>query len=113
MCSVVTGKLATDELEEPTIDTPDQTETILQHQYSSTDSIKEDEECGSSPASVSKNIALNHVYFAVICFFSRLKKHWANTRGELICVRQKITGLAGFKDFLKNFYLYMHKNYYY
>lgn len=41
---MVTGKLCTDELEEPTIDTPKSTETIDQTQYSSIDSIKEDEE---------------------------------------------------------------------
>lgn len=56
--SVITGKLGTDEYDEPVIDTPDQTDTIIHSQYSSIESIKEDEECGPSSFTVSKTIIL-------------------------------------------------------
>jgi len=53
--SVATGKLGTDEFDEPTIETPVLTEAILEPQYS-IDSIKEDEEFGASSFSVSITI---------------------------------------------------------
>lgn len=52
--SVITGKLGTDELEEPTIDIPVLNETLNESQYSSIDSIKEDEECSPPQFAVSK-----------------------------------------------------------
>jgi hypothetical protein len=52
--SVTTGKLGTDEIEDPLINTQELTEPIDQTQYSSIDSIKEDEEeFGPSSFSVS------------------------------------------------------------
>lgn len=57
---MTTGKLGTEELEEPTNDTPILTETIEPPpQYSSIDSIKEDEdeeENGSSSIAVSESV---------------------------------------------------------
>jgi len=50
--SIATGKLGTDEFDEPAIDTPVLTEAISEPQYS-IDSIKEDEEFGASSISVS------------------------------------------------------------
>lgn len=54
--SLVTGKLATDELEEPIVidDNPELTETTKLPQYSSIDSIKEDEVCDTPSFAVSK-----------------------------------------------------------
>lgn len=53
---MVTGKLATDELEEPIVidDGPELTETTKLPQYSSIDSIKEDEVCDTPSFAVSK-----------------------------------------------------------
>lgn len=62
---MITGKLGTDELEEPTIDTPVLSETLDEHQYSSIDSIKEDEECGPPQFSVS-NTLRPFVYYIFI-----------------------------------------------
>lgn len=59
ICSVATGKLGTEELEDVTIDTSVGTESIVEPQFSSTsfiDAIKEDEECGPSSFSVSKTM---------------------------------------------------------
>jgi len=57
---VATGKLATDELEEPIIiDSSEQTDTTKSPQYSSIDSIKEDEECGPSSFSVRRILKAN------------------------------------------------------
>lgn len=56
--SVITGKLGTDEYDELVVDTPTLTETLIQPQYSSIESIKEDEECGPSSFTVSKTIFL-------------------------------------------------------
>lgn len=49
---MATGKLCTDEFEEPTIETPVLTKPISEPQYS-IDSIIEDEECDASSFSVS------------------------------------------------------------
>lgn len=51
--SIITGKLGTDEYDEPVVDTQAPTETLIQPQYSSIESIKEDEECGPSSFTVS------------------------------------------------------------
>lgn len=62
--SVITGKLCTDELGEPTIVSPVRSETLYDPQYSSIDSIKEDEECGPSLFSVSNTSFF--VYYTIV-----------------------------------------------
>lgn len=56
ICSMVTGKLGTEELEDVTFDNSGVTEPVIEPQYSSAsfiDAIQEDEECGPSSFSVS------------------------------------------------------------
>lgn len=56
ICSMITGKLGTEELEDVIFDNSGVTEPITEPQYSSAsliDAIKEDEECGPSSFSVS------------------------------------------------------------
>lgn len=72
--NVTTGKLATDELEEPVIiDTPELIETTELSQYSSIDSIKEDEECGPSTFSIEKSLG-NYTWRIDLC---KTEKHWS------------------------------------
>lgn len=61
---MATGKLATDELEEPIIiDASEQTDATILPQYSSIDSIKEDEECGPPSFSVRRILKANFFYY--------------------------------------------------
>lgn len=60
---MATCKLCTEELEDPTVDATIQTETTVQTQYTSIDSIKEDEESGPSSFSVSKTIFIVLINF--------------------------------------------------
>ncbi|XP_060876278.1 protein phosphatase methylesterase 1 isoform X2 [Metopolophium dirhodum] len=69
--NVATGKLGTDEFEEPTIETPVLTEAISEPQYS-IDSIIEDEECGASSFSNEKSLG-NYTWRIDLC---KTEKHW-------------------------------------
>ncbi|VVC28432.1 Protein phosphatase methylesterase, eukaryotic,Alpha/beta hydrolase fold-1,Alpha/Beta [Cinara cedri] len=71
--NIVTGKLATDELEESTIiDSPQSTEEINKPPYSSIDSIKEDEECGPPSLSTEKSLGI-YTWRIDLC---KTEKYW-------------------------------------
>lgn len=72
--NLATGKLATDELEEPVVidDTPELTESIKPPQYSSIDSIKEDEVCDTPSFSVEKSLG-RYTWRIDLC---KTEKHW-------------------------------------
>ncbi|XP_025409372.1 protein phosphatase methylesterase 1 [Sipha flava] len=71
--NVTTGKLGTDEIEDPLINTQELTEPIDQTQYSSIDSIKEDEEeFGPSSFSIEKPLG-NYTWRIDLC---KTEKHW-------------------------------------
>ncbi|XP_050441694.1 protein phosphatase methylesterase 1 [Adelges cooleyi] len=71
--NVATGKLGTDELEDQPIETPIIPESNNVPQYSSIESINEDEECSSSTILPTKNVG-DYTWRIDLC---KTEKHWS------------------------------------